>query len=87
MNRLLPERYARMVPATVPENDRAVIREVLAALDEPVSSKSEIPLVTLDETDRYWNGRQVPAEAYRARLESLERDHRMLALEKAERFI
>ena len=42
MNRYyLPERYARTVAATVPENDRAVIREVFAALDEPISSQSE----------------------------------------------
>ena len=80
MNRYyLPECYARMVPATVPENDRAVIREVLAALDEPRSSQSEIPLVPRDESDRYWNGRQPPLDTYRARLDALERDHRMLA--------
>jgi hypothetical protein len=75
----LPEQYAQMVPATVPDNDRAVIREVLEAVDEPSSSLTEIPLIPCNETDRCWNGRQPPPEAYRARLEPLERDHRMIA--------
>jgi hypothetical protein len=38
-----------------------------------------LPLVRRAEIDRWWNWRQPPPEAYRALLEPIERDHRMVA--------
>jgi hypothetical protein len=76
----LPERYARIAPSPVPPEDIAAIRAVLDATVVAASSTSgALPVARRDEIDRWWNWRQPPPEAYRARLEPLERDHRMVA--------
>jgi hypothetical protein len=75
----LPERYSRMTPSSVPEDDAAAIRRVMGAAAEPAPRHGNFPLATRVEIDRWWNARTPPPEAYRARLEPFERDHRMTA--------
>jgi len=73
----LPERYSRMIPSPVPEQDAAAIRDVLEASDEPAPRHGNFPLAAQAEIDRWWNARTPSPDAYRALLEPLERDHRM----------
>jgi len=75
----MPERYARLEPDPVPADDLAAIRAVLDAVDVPQHVSRPVPLAGRDEIDRWWNWRQPPPGAYRARLEIIERDHRMTA--------
>ncbi len=75
----LPERYARLTPSPLPADDYAAVDAVLRAASVPQSPFRPVPLVRRDESDRWWNWRQLPPEAYRARLEPIEHDHRMIA--------
>ncbi|HKD67978.1 MAG TPA: hypothetical protein VKB84_14120 [Candidatus Binataceae bacterium] len=73
----LPERYARRAPSPVPDDDRAAIEAVVHAADVPQPASRAVPLFGREEIDRWWNWRTPPPEAYRARLEAIERDDRM----------
>lgn len=69
-----PERYARFPTASVPDEDAALIAQVLAAPTEPRpgTPTTDVPLVRLAEVDRRWARRRLPDSAYRARIEPLE---------------
>ncbi len=75
----LPERYARMAPEAVPYDDQQAIRAVIHAPEPPDRAAGDLPLFERAEIDRWWNGRRPAPEAYRALLQPIERDHRMIA--------
>jgi len=73
----LPELYAHREPVQVPPGDAAAIRAVLAAETAPRASLADIAITPPAETDRYWAGRIVAADAYAVKLEPLEPEPRM----------
>jgi inositol phosphorylceramide mannosyltransferase catalytic subunit len=66
----LPELRETLKLHPVPEEDRVAITRALAG-SAPVSAASveNVPLVSLEEMDRMWEGRTVGADAYRASIE------------------
>jgi hypothetical protein len=72
-----PERFSRMDPSPVPADDRAAIEQVLSAVDVAHAQSGPVALATRADIDRWWNSRTPSDHAYRARLEPIERDHRM----------
>lgn len=70
----VPELYARLPPAAVPEEDRLAIEKALGPHPpSPVGDqKVEVPSVGLAEVDRRWARRRLPESTYRARVELLE---------------
>ncbi len=73
----LPELYAHRKPAQVPPEDGAAIGAVLAAEAASRTPLADIPVTPPAETDRYWAGRIVAADAYAVKLEPLEPEPRM----------
>lgn len=67
----LPELRDSLELRPVPEEDRAAIAQALAGSSAPMLTVSveNVPLVSLAEMDRRWEGRPVQAEAYRASIE------------------
>lgn len=77
----LPERHARLAPVPVPEDDLKAIRAVLEASATPgaLEVSREVPLATREQLLACWAGRELAEEAYRASIETIERDLRMQA--------
>jgi hypothetical protein len=73
----LPELYAHRKPVQVPREDAAAIRAVLASETAPRAPLADVAVTPSAETDRYWAGRIVSADAYAVKLEPLEREPRM----------
>jgi inositol phosphorylceramide mannosyltransferase catalytic subunit len=66
----LPELRDSLELRPVPEEDRAAIARALDGSARPVPvSVENVPLVSLAEMDRLWEGRTVFADAYHARIE------------------
>jgi hypothetical protein len=80
---LLPELRRNPPLRPVDERDAAAIARALTATGPPPRPQAppveEPPLVRLAETDRFWDLRPIPEEAYRARLEPLEDPIRLAA--------
>jgi hypothetical protein len=78
---LLPEDQPRIEPVPVPEEDRAIIAAVLDAAgpEVPTPRDVEVPHATRAVIDRYWPARPLDASAYRATIEVVERDRRLVA--------
>jgi Glycosyltransferase sugar-binding region containing DXD motif len=73
----LPELFAQRKPVRVPAQDAAAITAVLAVGTAPRAPLTDIAVIPSAETDRYWAGRLVAADAYAAKLEPLEPEPRM----------
>jgi hypothetical protein len=73
----LPELYAYRKPVQVPPEDAAAIRAVLASGTAPRAPLGDVAVTPPAETDRYWAGRIVAADAYAVKLEPLEPEPRM----------
>ncbi len=70
----LPELRDGLELREVPDEDRALVARALEVPPLPESSISAkgIPFVSLDEMDRFWEGRAVNEDAYSARIEPRE---------------
>ncbi len=77
----LPERHARLAPVPVPGEDRQVIRAAVeaSAAGPALEALREIPLATREQLLACWTGRELAEEAYRASIQTIERDLRMQA--------
>ena len=71
----MPEEARGTRPVSVPRSDRKAIREVLEAAGPglPTPSGLDVPLAVRAEIDACWPERALPGEAYRAKLEILDR--------------
>jgi hypothetical protein len=80
----LPERHARLEPTAVPGEDREAIEAALhpPSLAAEAPLEGSIPLAKRAEVLSRWAGRELPEDAYRARLEPIERDLRAAAGER-----
>jgi hypothetical protein len=80
----LPERHARLQPSLVPAEDRKTIEAVMRASwpRRTASADRDIPLTTRAQVLSHWAGRELPEDAYQARLTPLERDLRAEAGER-----
>jgi hypothetical protein len=80
----LPERHARLEPTVVPARDRDAIEAALhpPALPARAPAAQGIPLATRAEVLSHWAGRELSENAYRARIEPVERDLRARAGER-----
>jgi hypothetical protein len=71
----LPELRHDLELRAVPDEDRAAIKQMLTATPPTARGPIEdVPFVSLQELDRFWEGRPVGPDAYRARIEPFERD-------------
>jgi inositol phosphorylceramide mannosyltransferase catalytic subunit len=70
----LPELQKSLELSVTPEEDRALIARMLTAKPPPERHLAidEVPLVSLQEMDRFWEGRSVADGAYHARIEPYE---------------
>jgi hypothetical protein len=69
----LPERAGVVASEEVPAEDGQLIRRVLEASPGGGAAPApSVPVATREEIDRHWEGRQLAADDYRARLEALE---------------
>lgn len=75
----LPEDQLLLPPRLVPQEDRLALAAVMQASSAGHSAPADIHLADQAEVDRYLTGRELKANAYRARIEPLERDVLMLA--------
>jgi hypothetical protein len=81
----LPELHARRTPVPVEEGDRAAIDEAVGGpLGGPKAQVDPdgLPVVPLAESDRFWAGRPLGAEAYRAEIDQIEPEYRMAVGER-----
>jgi inositol phosphorylceramide mannosyltransferase catalytic subunit len=67
----LPELRETLEQRPVPEEDRAMIARALEAAPVPgvAARTANVPTVSLAETDRLWEGRDIGETAYRAKIE------------------
>jgi inositol phosphorylceramide mannosyltransferase catalytic subunit len=70
----LPELRKSLKLRPVPAEDRGTIAQALAGSPAPVSSTpaENAPYVSLEETDRMWEGRKIRPDTYRASIEPRE---------------
>ena len=65
----LPERRPDARTAAVPADDLRLVEQVLGAPEPPAGAAPDVPAATREEIDRLWVGRELPADAYAARIE------------------
>jgi hypothetical protein len=70
----LPELRHDLELRAVPDEDRTAIARMLAATSTTVRGPAVggLPLISLQELDRFWEGRPVSQDAYRSRIEPCE---------------
>jgi hypothetical protein len=67
----LPELYAQRPPEPVPEEDAASVAAALSAVGASRKAIGAVRVTPLEESDRHWSQRTVPADTYAAEIEPL----------------
>ncbi len=80
----LPELYAQRRPKSLPKEDAAAVSAALSAVPASRKAVGAVRATPLEESDRHWSHRTVPADAYAAEIEQFEAEPQLTVAEVRE---